>query len=122
MPNDQTPMRKSTGTRTRVTQESKSWFDAINPGMDIWAQSGAALLARMGDMTQAMHLFSQSRLKANIDACKSLSSCRDPAELVGHQREYMEIATAQYSRHAQNMSERTGAMIAAATKHPAPDS
>jgi len=122
MPDDQTPMPKSKEAPAPVTQVSKTWLNAINPGMSIWAQPNAALLAQMGDMVATMHLFSQSRLKANIDACESLVSCGDPAELVRQQRDYMETATAQYSRHARDMSERTGAMIAAAAKRPAPKS
>ncbi len=126
MPNDQTPMHKSTEASTRATQQSeetKSWFGAaVNPAMNIWAQSNAALLKHVGEVADTMHQFSQSRLQANIDACKSLSSCKDPAELVGQQREYMETATTQYSKHAQNMSERTVAMIKAATNNAAAES
>lgn len=125
MPDDQTTMRKSTEMPTRATaapKETKIWFDAVVPGMRIWAQSSAPLLAHVGELHEAMHLFSQSRLQANIDACNALSSCRNLAELAGHQRAYMENATGQYSRHAQNMVERTIAMMAAATKHEATES
>ncbi len=115
MPTDQTPMRKSTDTATQVTPETKSWFGAINPGVNIRAHSNAALLTQVSELAKTVHQFSQSRLQANTDACKSLSSCRDPAELVGQQREFMENATAQYSKHTHNMSERTAAMITAAT-------
>ncbi|WP_171054678.1 phasin family protein [Roseovarius arcticus] len=121
MPNDQTPMRKSPEAPTRATQETKNWFDAINPAVNIWAQSNAALLTQMSETAKTVHQFTQARLQANIEACRSLSSCHDPAELAGHQREFMENATAQYSEHAQNISERTVAMITAAAKRPAPD-
>jgi len=121
MPNDQTPMRTSPEAPTRATQETRNWFDTIRPAANIWAQSNAALLTQLNETAKTMHLFSQSRLQANIDACRSLSSCRDPAELAGHQREFIENATAQYSEHAQNMSEQTVAIITAAAKHPAPD-
>lgn len=121
MPNDQTPVRKSPEAPTRATQETKNWFDGINPAVNIWAQANAALLTQMGETAKRMHRFTQSRLQANIDACHLVASCQDAAELAEHQRKFIESAAAQYSEHAQDMSERTVAMISDATKHPAPD-
>lgn len=121
MPNDQTPVRKSSEESARAAQATRNWFDVINPAVKVWANSNATVLTQMSETAKKMHRFTQSRLQANIDACHMMASCRDATELAEHQREFMESAAAQYSEHAQDMSERTIAMITVATKQPAPD-
>ena len=100
-----------TGPRTlprplHARRDIRSGIDANNPSVDRLAQSQAVLMSGTVDVVETAQAFLQSRLYANLNACKSLISCRYPMELAELHWLYVENTRAQYNKYAQNMSER----------------
>jgi hypothetical protein len=87
-----------------IMPETKSGNEAEKTGMDQWVHSQYALLGWTINVAKTMQALTNARQRANFDAWASLMSCKDPADLVRLQREYLENATAQYGDYAQDIS------------------
>ncbi len=69
--------------------DSRIMFDINQQAFQCWARS-------LSTLTQHMGQFVQTRLREDIDAWGKLSACRDPAQWLECQREYVEKSASDY--------------------------
>ena len=91
---------------SRARRETAGWRRLTATGIDQLAHTQWMVWDGMIDVTDAMKVFSQSRLQAHLNTCKLLVSCYHPMELVALHQKHVQDAMAQYQDHAQEVSER----------------
>lgn len=92
-----------------------NWMDGGIHALESWTQSSSSLMKGSFELAQEMMAFSQARLRADIDAWKVLTACRNANDLFECQKELSEKVTAQYLEEANKIASQViGIMSGAA--------
>ena len=97
-----------------VVPDFSSWMGGGIRALESWTQSNSSMMKNSFELMQEMLTFSQTRLRADIDAWKALTACRNPGALFECQKEFTEKATAQYLDEANKLTSRVISIMSGA--------
>jgi hypothetical protein len=107
---------------SRVTPDLSPWPDANGQLLEGWARCNTAVLEGAIELAQDILTLTQARVRADFDAWKALTDCRNPSDFLDHQKAFAEKATAQYLDEASKIqSKMTGILSKATTQFPKQD-
>lgn len=108
MRDDTTAPEKSKRTKEAngSIRDFSFWMDGGIHALESWAQSSSSMMKDSVELAQEMLAFSQTWLRADIDAWKALAACRNPGDLFECQKDLTENATAQYLDEASKLTSR----------------
>jgi len=113
-----TPAAK--GKRARavgaITPDLGSWLSSYNQALESWTQSGNGLVQKAAELSQEIMDFSQSRLRADLDAWEAITACRNPADFFECQRQFAQKATRDYFDEASKLVSRSLALMSEAAQ------
>jgi len=94
---------KDDATTSERTKHSKSgnggmpslgwWSEGASQALEGLARSNSSLVQGTLDIAQEVLAFSQTRLRANLDAWSTLAACRSPEDLIKFQQSFAQNAT-----------------------------
>src|SRR5271157_1153442 len=91
---------------SRATPDLGLWPDANGHLLEGWARCNAAVLEGAVELAQEILAFTQARVKADFNAWKALTDCRNPSDFLDHQKAFAEKATAQYLDEASKIQNK----------------
>lgn len=86
------------------------WMNDNGPMLENWTKSSSTLMKKNLKITEDVLSFSQTRLQANIEALKKLSSCLGLGDVLECQKQFAEKTTSHY---AEEMSKLTAQFMSA---------